>query len=196
MTKIIEALVDIQSKLKSPKDQNAGRYRYRNIEDINAAVKPLAASHGCAVIYSDEFASGVCVSTCSLTNGSETVSSSAFSVVNNNPKGMSIEQACASASTFARKAAVTGLFALDNSEKDPDRLNATVTEPDTKATDVSAEVIKAKRNLWEAVTRYAELNGIDPHTISDEIKARDDYRETRAYLNKVASEYRDKCNVE
>ena len=61
MSNVLEALVFIQGELKAPKDQSAGRYRYRNIEDINEAVKPLAAQYGCAVIYSDRFEDGACI---------------------------------------------------------------------------------------------------------------------------------------
>ena len=194
---IIEALAEIQSQLKAPKDQNAGRYRYRNIEDINKAVKPLATERGCAVVYTDrcvfnDQAVPVCVSTCTLTNGTESISADGFALINTNPKNMSIEQSCASASSFARKIASTGLFALDSSENDPDKLNATTPEQEP-IPQISQDILKAKKRLWDAVVRWAELRGVDPKAESEEIKARDDYRETRAYLNKVAEEYEQQC---
>ena len=193
---IIDALVHIQSNLKAPKDQNAGRYRYRNIEDINQAVKPLAAEHGCAVIYSDEFTENmVCVSTCSLVGSDlEKISAQGVAKVNTQPKGMSIEQACGAASSYARKYAACGLFAIDSSENDPDRTNSDVPEPDTKSYDnVDIELVKAKKRLWDAVAKWAELNGVDPKQEASAIQGRDDYRPTRVYLSKVAKEYEDKC---
>ena len=125
---IVKALSAIQSGLKAPKDQKANRYRYRNIEDINEAVKPLAAAQGCAVVYTDqmEFTEGyvTCVSTCTLTGEQGSMSASGFAIVNVDNKNMSIEQSCGSASSYARKYAACGLFAIDDSADDPDRVNA------------------------------------------------------------------------
>lgn len=189
---IITALMGIQNALKSPKDQNAGRYRYRNIEDINQAVKPLAASFNCAVIYTDRFEDGFCFSTCKLIADDGEISAEGFAAVNRQPKGMSVEQACGAASSYARKYAACGLFAIDSSENDPDRTNATVPQVDSK-TDVDLQMVNAKKRLWDAVYRWSELNGVDPKAEAESVKQRDDYRETRAYFNKVAEEYEKKC---
>ena len=125
MTKVLTALIAIQKGLKAPKDQNAGRYRYRNIEDVNEAVKPLAAKNGCAVVYTDEFTDdGRCVSTCKLIGDDGEISAQGVSYVNRSPRNMSIEQSSGSASSYARKYAACGLFAIDSSKDDPDRVNA------------------------------------------------------------------------
>ena len=147
MTRVLEALVAIQEELKAPKDQNAGRYRYRNIEDINEAVKPLAAKHGCAVVYTDSFDDGACVSTCKLLgpddeNGILEISAQGVAYVNRQPKNMSVEQASGAASSYARKYAACGLFAIDSSENDPDRTAA------RKPQDGTA---KAKKRMWAAI---------------------------------------------
>lgn len=187
MANIYGKLAKIQAELKSPKDQNAGRYHYRNIEDMNAAIKPLAAKFGCVVCYTDFFMTDekppYCLSKCKLIDSDgEHAEAQSFAIVNLNPKGMSIEQACATASTFARKAAAAGLFALDNSANDPDKLNADE-QP------ITSDVIEAKRQLWSALIKWAESNGKDAKAEAAEIRARSDYRETRAYLEKVAREY-------
>ena len=127
---VVKALSAIQGGLKAPKDQNqkANRYRYRNIEDINEAVKPLAAEHGCAVVYTDhmEFVEGfvTCVATCTLLQEGGSLSAQGFAIVNVDNKNMSVEQSCGSASSYARKYAACGLFAIDDSADDPDRVNA------------------------------------------------------------------------
>ncbi len=121
---IIEALVAIQGELKAPKDQKTSRYRYRNIEDINEAVKPLAAKQGCAVTYTDAFHDGVCVSTCTLLGSDGSISADGCAYVNTDPSNMSVEQASGAASSYARKYAACGLFAIDSSENDPDKTNA------------------------------------------------------------------------
>ena len=132
MSKVLEALVSIQADLKAPKDQNAGRYRYRNIEDINEAVKPLAASNGCAVVYTDEFFGGMCVSTCRLIGEDGEITANGVSYVNREPKNMSVEQASGAASSYARKYAACGLFAIDSSENDTDKVNAQKPKDDAK----------------------------------------------------------------
>jgi len=124
MSSVLEALIAIQSELKAPKDQSAGRYRYRNIEDINSSVKPLAAARGCAVVYTDTFTDGACVSTCKLMGSDGEISADGVAYVDRSPKHMSIEQASGAASSYARKYAACGLFAIDSSENDPDRTNA------------------------------------------------------------------------
>lgn len=191
MSKIIDALVAIQTELKSPKDQNAGRYRYRNIEDINEAVKPLAAAHGCAVVYSDVYENGACKASCSLTDGENAIEVTAFALVNTNPKGMSIEQACGAASSYARKYAACGLFAIDSSEKDPDRVNA-------DDVPIDANVVRAKKRLWDAITKWCELRGKDPKQTADEVKRGrfGDYEETAETLNKIAEDFEGGCHVE
>ena len=175
MSKVLEALVAIQGDLKAPKDQNAGRYRYRNIEDINEAVKRLASKHGCAVVYTDRFEDGACVSTCRLLADDGEISADGVAYVNRTPKNMSVEQASGSASSYARKYAACGLFAIDSSEDDPDKVNA---EPD------SMDI--AKNRLWQTIKRYAELNGREPKDVYNELKAADGWRDDADYYNAKA----------
>jgi ERF superfamily len=141
---IVTLLAEIQAELKAPKDQKAKNYAYRSLEDINEAIKPLANSRGCAIYYTNkteliECAASstttketecverkgksilMCVAECTLSNGDEWISANAECIINTVPQFMSIEQSCGSASTYARKLAVSGLFSLDNSENDPDK---------------------------------------------------------------------------
>ena len=155
MTKVLDALIAIQTGLKAPKDQSAGRYRYRNIEDVNEAVKPLASAHGCAVVYSDRFADGACISTCTLMGEDGEISADGVAYVDRQPKHMSIEQASGAASSYARKYAACGLFAIDSSKDDPDRTNAQRGKPGRfaklsalKAEAVSMGVTEADMKAW------------------------------------------------
>ena len=101
MSNIAGKLAEIQLKLKSPKDQSANRYRYRNIEDINEALKPLAGALGCAVRYTDECMEVggrlVVKSRCELWDGSDAAFAEAWAIVDEG-KGMSPGQACGAAS--------------------------------------------------------------------------------------------------
>lgn len=170
MSKALEALVAIQSELKAPKTESAGRYRYRNIEDINEAVKPLAAKHGCAVTYTDAFVDGACVSTCRLIAEDGELYANGVAYVNRTPKNMSVEQASGAASSYARKYAACGLFAIDSSEHDPDRTNA-------KKSTSGAALNSAKKRLMAAIDKWAELNGMDASGAKSGIQKRPGYAE-------------------
>lgn len=192
MRGIVDDLRFVQSQLKSPKDQKANKYRYRNIEAVNEAVKPLASQKGCTVTYSDrlEEIGGhlVCVSTCTLQNGDDSVSAEAFSVINDKPANMSVEQACGAASSYARKYAACGLFAIDDSRDDPD---SRAPKPDgTDGTD--GRLAEAKRRLAEACERYAERYGDDPRGVMAGVAMRDDYEQGKddpAWFLAVADEF-------
>ena len=188
MTKVLEALVAIQEELKAPKDQNAGRYRYRNIEDINEAVKPLAAKGGCAVVYTDRFEDGACVSTCRLIGEDGELSADGVAYVNRQPKNMSVEQASGAASSYARKYAACGLFAIDSSENDPDRTNA---KPKRSASDEAM-----RQRMFDAIRRWSELHGKDPKETWAGVKKRPAFAETAEFYEATAQDFeQDMANV-
>lgn len=183
---VLEALVSIQAQLKSPKDQNAGRYRYRNIEDINQAVKPLAAAQGCAVVYSDEFREGLCISTCTLMAPDGKLSATGITLVNLSPKNMSIEQSFGAASSYARKYAACGLFAIDSSENDPDRTNAKAEDKRKPKKDAS----DAAKALWDAEKKAFELMGYaSPKEFHEQaIAVRSDWSAEPETMRRIANE--------
>ena len=124
---IYEKLVDIQGRLKAPKNQknNFGKYNYRSCEDILEAVKPLLVEHKLALTISDfiENQGALFVSaTAKLTDGSETVMVNAQAGIDTNKKGMDIAQSFGSSSSYARKYALNGLFLIDDT-KDSDATN-------------------------------------------------------------------------
>ena len=175
---IVESLIQIQAELKAPKDQNAGRYRYRNIEDINEAVKPIAKKHGCVVTYSDTFKDGVCISECRLTN---TENEYRFAIgnalINTAPKNMSVEQASGSASSYARKYAACGLFAIDDSELDPDTITA------------EQELRKAQARIQAVVKQWATREQMEVGKwYAEKVKVRSDYANDTETLNRIAKE--------
>ena len=183
---VLEALVGIQGRLKAPKDQKANRYTYRNIEDINEAVKPLAASYGCAVAYTDEFRDGLCISTCRLIGGDGEITAQGVSMVNKAPQHMSIEQSSGAASSYARKYAAQGLFAIDSSENDPDRTQGASPTENQGGRDALKD---AQQRLWNAVKAYAEKSGGDAKKLAAGCKDRKDYQETAEWYIAVAEEF-------
>ena len=129
---IRQKLQGIQSSLKAPKGQinKFGGYNYRSCEDILTALKPLLAEWGCSLTISDEIVelgvdSRVYVKAEAnlLDNDSDGfVYASGYAREASSKKGMDEAQITGSASSYARKYALNGLFAIDDT-KDPDATN-------------------------------------------------------------------------
>ena len=115
----------IQSELKAPKGQfnSFGKYKYRSCEDIVEAVKPVLKKYGYALIITDELVligeRYYIKATASISNGTNTFNASAFAREEEFKKGMDCSQITGSASSYARKYALNGLFAIDDT-KDAD----------------------------------------------------------------------------
>ncbi len=128
---IREKLSGIQASLKAPKGQTNkfGGYKYRSCEDILTALKPLLAEWECSLIIHDEMVEvGARVyvkATCELLDSSDSnavLSSTGFAREAEVKKGMDDAQITGSASSYARKYALNGLFAIDD-VKDADATN-------------------------------------------------------------------------
>lgn len=117
----------IQSELKAPKSQynSFGKYKYRSCEDILEAVKPILSKYGCYITLSDSLEVtnyGVYVTaTATITADDGTSAVSTASAKEAEHKGMSADQATGAASSYARKYALGGLLALDDT-KDSDTM--------------------------------------------------------------------------
>lgn len=124
----MKELINIQSELKAPKNQrnNFGKYNYRSCEDILEAVKPLLKEQECALTISDDIiivGDRIYVkATVTIRKGESQVSTSAMAREPLSQKGMSECQITGSASSYARKYALNGLFAIDDT-KDADATN-------------------------------------------------------------------------
>lgn len=120
-------LLAIQMELKAPKNQfnGFGKYSYRSCEDILEAVKPLCEKQGLVLMLSDslEYISGrFYIKAMAILTDAETgkqISASAFAREDETKKGMDGSQITGSASSYARKYALNGLFCIDDT-KDAD----------------------------------------------------------------------------
>ena len=123
-----KTLAYIQSQVKAPKGQfNAfGKYKYRSAEDILESVKVVINPLGYWLTISDEVvqvADRIYVKAIvSLTNGANTYTAIAYAREEDQKKGMDGAQVTGAASSYARKYALSGLFALDDT-KDADATN-------------------------------------------------------------------------
>jgi len=126
--KQINPLADIQAKLKAPKGQfnSFGKYHYRSAEDILEAVKKVVNPMGFSIILTDqvkEIGGRIYVeSTASLFNGELEYNATGFAREEETKKGMDGSQITGSASSYSRKIALNGLFAIDDT-KDSDSTN-------------------------------------------------------------------------
>lgn len=125
----MKELVNIQSELKAPKSQlnSFGKYKYRSCEDVLEALKPLLKENKCFLNMSDEIVligdRYYIKATATITNESGTsLSVSAFAREEESKKGMDASQLTGATSSYARKYALNGLFAIDDN-KDADATN-------------------------------------------------------------------------
>lgn len=125
---MIGKLVAVQTALKAPKGQfnSFGKYSYRSCEDILEAVKPLLSENGLLLTLTDE---PVMVgertyikATASVTDGEKAVSATAYAREEDEKKGMDGSQVTGTASSYARKYALNGLFLIDDT-KDADTMD-------------------------------------------------------------------------
>lgn len=126
----MKRLHKIQLALKSPKDQrnNFGKYNYRKASDILQAVKPLLEADSLTILLNDEIremgGKFFLIATAGLydAEGKEIAKTTAYAETSPHA-GMSSEQATGSASSYARKYALCGLLAIDDSSVDPDTMD-------------------------------------------------------------------------
>lgn len=130
MMGIHEKLMNIQSKLKAPKNQynSFGKYNYRSCEDILEGVKPLLKETQTVLTISDEVINIgdrfyiKATATLTDTEDGRSISVSALAREDENKKGMDLSQVTGSTSSYARKYALNGLFCIDDT-KDSDATN-------------------------------------------------------------------------
>jgi len=130
MKNILIKLYNIQQELKAPKGQfnNFGKYKYRSCEDILESLKGLLGKERCILTISDTVESidnrYYIVATVRLTDvdTAEEIITTARAREEENKKGMDGSQVTGSSSSYARKYALNGLFAIDDT-KDSDVTN-------------------------------------------------------------------------
>lgn len=124
---VFDKLVRIQSRLKAPKNQKNtfGGYNYRSCEDILEAVKPIANELDCIVLLSDEVVMVgdrfyiKATATLADSASGQTIENTAYAREPQDKKGMDASQVTGTSSSYARKYALNGLFAIDDT-KDAD----------------------------------------------------------------------------
>lgn len=124
---IYSKLSNIQQELKAPKGQrnDFGKYNYRSCEDILEAVKPICAKNKTTLVLSDTLENIgeryyiKATATIYDIESNEEISNTAYAREEENKKGMDGSQITGTASSYARKHALNGLFNIDDT-KDAD----------------------------------------------------------------------------
>lgn len=159
----MKKLLEIQAELKCPKGSynKFGNFKYRSAEQILESVKPLLAKHECILILSDTILE---VGTKLFLKATATLKTEdGITEVNGyaelgEHKGMSSEQCTGTASSYARKYALNGLFLIDETESDPDSKNNKKAEKiDNARFEKALQAIKAGDFTIEQLREKFEL---------------------------------------
>lgn len=174
---ISEKLLDIQMQLKAPKNNinKFGGYSYRSCEDILEAVKFLLKETGTILILTDDvvmignryYIKATAILRDTKTN--EEIKNVAYARESENKKGMDDSQVTGTASSYARKYALNGLFCIDD-VKDADANEYTET---TQAKNTNKKVeIKTKEEAGAYKLNFGKYAG---KTILEIINTNQDY---------------------
>ena len=169
-----DALRNIQSELNAPKNlyNSFGKYSYRSCESILEAVKPLLKKYGAEVVITDKiehigdrfYVKAEAIFTC----GDDTVIATAYAREPETKKGQDESQITGTASSYARKYALNGLFLIDDSK-----------DADTDENHIEREARSNQRNVQD-----------DPKVTSKEIEAMTDFaKEVDVSIESICERY-------
>ena len=135
---IYEKIFNVQQTLVAPKDQfnSFGKFKYRSCENILEALKPILRQNRLIVLLSDEvkeIGGRIYVEATATAIDYETgekVQATAWAREEESKKGMDSSQVTGASSSYARKYALNGLFAIDDT-KDSDATNKGVERTET-----------------------------------------------------------------
>lgn len=166
---LVQKVVLVQDELKAPKGQfnKFGNYKYRSCEDIVESVKPILKKYGIMLNLSDELViigdRYYIKAVAGLTDGTDVIQAVAYAREPQDLKGMSESQITGTASSYARKYALNGLLAIDDTkDADTDEFaQQTGQEPkeEKKATSKQIEILN-KYYQGENLDKLLKANNI------------------------------------
>ena len=190
---IYEKLLAVQNELKAPKDKrnNFGGYNYRSCEGILEAVKPLLQEQGLMLTIKDEVVNigdryyvRATVLLDDISSNGE-IAITALAREEEAKKGMDASQITGTASSYARKYALNGLFLIDDTkDADTDEFHRTTQEngqktnvatqpnqPPAKKIALTQKIVDEKlkfileqtdaetvKNIWLNLSKMYEIN--------------------------------------
>lgn len=171
-----DSLKSIQAELKAPKGQTNrfGGYKYRSCEDILEAVKPLLNKYNCVLTISDDIVNiGTrfyvkATATLGEVDGDGTITNTAYAREEETKKGMDGSQLTGTASSYARKYALNGLFCIDDTKDADTEEHAKQTEEkkgEKKASERQIELLKKLVKDIDGMLEYYKIDKIEDLTM-------------------------------
>lgn len=158
--KLVEKLSMIQRELKAPKNlyNSFGKYNYRNAEGILEAFKPYEAKYNVMLTLADDMVAVndrvyvKAIATLFDCESDERLQASAFAQEAAEKKGMDASQITGTASSYARKYALNGLFLLDDTkDADTDEYKRQTGGAEAKAEKLPITHVKALKSKIAAL---------------------------------------------
>lgn len=172
---IYSALMAVQRDLKAPKGQQNkfGNYKYRSAEDIIEAVKPLLNENGLILNMTDDVVMvgeriyiKATVSVIDVANG-DTVTTTALARESAVKTGMDDSQVTGTASSYARKYALNGLFAIDDTKDADTNEYHQQTQTQTQQTQVNSNRANEERyGALKVLNDAIKKTGVKPAEVA------------------------------
>lgn len=164
---ITEKLGLIQHELKAPKTETGRFGKHRNAEGILQELKPLLDKHKCAVVLDNEIVEiggrnyVRAVATLIDCEQDGQVSADAYAWEGDLSRGLDAPQVTGAATSYARKYALGGLFAIDDGKDDPDSHKEAPASPEAWRTKPAVKVVsrdeaKASAKQIEMISNMAK----------------------------------------
>lgn len=169
MANFYKQIADIQRSLVAPKSQwnGFGKYHYRSCEDILDGLKKCK---GDLILLIDDQVEQIgdrfyVKATCTLTDGENSISSSAYARESFDKKGMDAAQITGACSSYARKYALCALLCIDDT-KDADTMDNKVDHVSAingfKSRIEKAQNMAELKSAYDEATKYAKSNNLAP----------------------------------
>jgi len=156
-------LTNIQNEVRVPKGSynSFGKYKYRSAEQILEVIKPVLLKHNASLTLTDEInAIGsklFLIATASLIVDAQTIIVKGYAELSEH-KGMSAEQCTGTASSYARKYALNGLFLIDETEAEPDNEKTKLVSLEKQAEiDIVTEQLELLNSMAEVTAYFNQL---------------------------------------
>ena len=162
-------LAEIQEAVKAPKNKNNnfGKYKYRNFEDICEAVKPVLAKYDADLTVSDSVENigtrFYIVATATLSVDGKNYQAKGYAREGESKTGMDVAQLTGACSSYARKYALCALFLIDGSEDFDEMDNRNegkpqAQKPAAQPVQTQGEMDSDTRNFMNAMKALAQKN--------------------------------------
>lgn len=163
---IHKKMIEVQSELKAPKNQrnSFGNYNYRSCEDIIEAVKPILAEKELLLTISDELVEvgerNYIKAVVTVSDGDDKITVTGFAREAVNKKGMDEMQLTGATSSYARKYALNGMFAIDDTkDADSDSFQKRKSKNNNSSNSSSKNKMPTKKQLADLKDWLENENG-------------------------------------